>query len=177
MRVLVLLVFLLWAGTCFAGDPLETLNTVEDTLSAMQQKLKARKPQDSKAAGGADRVAAGAEITISNGRYFISDEPLGTRGWIAVRPCADDAFTQDGPNRGSCVASTRPGRAGSHFWKSRLALPSDLRPGIVVVAQDQASDGAWFLAKITDVSEVASGYVAVSAPLRAQLKGLRIVEE
>lgn len=171
MRVIVLLVSILFAGTCFAEDPLETLNTVEDTLSAMQQKLNAQ------ATDLNDSRAASDGITISMGRYFISDEPLGTRGWIKVRPCAEAAISHAAPDRGNCVASTRQSGAGSHFWKSRAAVAADLRPGRIVVARDQARDGAWFLAKITDISEVASGYVAVSAPLRAQLKSLRVVEE
>ena len=48
MRTIVVLIFMSIAGPCFAEDPLETLNTVEDTLSTMQQTLKTRIAEETK---------------------------------------------------------------------------------------------------------------------------------
>jgi len=74
------------------------------------------------------------------------------------------------------VCADEAGEAGGYFWASRAAAAADLKPGVVVMGR-QARKGNWVLATVTDVSEVGSGYLAVSAPFKLQLKGLRILVE
>ena len=182
MRNVMMLLFLLIAGTCFAEDPLETLNTVEDTLSTMEQSRNARAAElgDSSAARsrpGVDAVRAG--IDYGEELYFVSDEPLGERGWVKVIPCTEESiFSQAAQDTESCATSAvKPAAPEGHFWKSRAAVASDLRAGLLIVAEDKSNNGGWFLAKITDLSELGLGRVAISAPFKAQLKNLRVVEE
>lgn len=63
MRLLLVLLFLSIAGTSFAEDPLESLNTVEDTVSTMQHTLKLQSGHADSAAGEnlSSAVAAGDE--------------------------------------------------------------------------------------------------------------------
>jgi hypothetical protein len=161
MRAIVMLVLLFVAGTCYAEDPLETLNTVEETLTTMEHTLKAR------AAEQADPV------------YFVSDESLGARGWVNARQCSEDgAVSTVPPPPDSCVSQSEEREtSGSHFWKSRVALPSDLRPGVVVVAHNDRMDGGWVIAKVTNVAELERGYVEISAPFKGKVGKLRVVEE
>jgi hypothetical protein len=161
MRAIVMLMILFVAGTCYAEDPLETLNTVEDTLSTMQHTLKAK---------SAEQPAP---------LFFVSDDSLGSRGWVTARQCTEEGAVSTVPPRpDSCVSQSdeREG-SGHHFWKSRAASPSELRPGVLVVAQDDSRDAGWVIAKVTSVAEIGSGYVEISAPFKAKLHSLRLVEE
>lgn len=157
MRIAAMLMVLSIAGTCYADDPLETLNSVEDTVTTMQHTLKAQAKEHRETDGSL---------------YFLSREPLGARGWVAVKPCGEEAAADA---EESCTALAGQGATGGErFWKSRLAAPADLKPGAIVLAQDK---GAWVVTRITDLSELDSGYVGTAAPFRTLAKGLRVVEE
>lgn len=156
MRAIALLLFLSVAATCYAEDPLESLNTVEDTLTTMEQTLKAR------AAEQGDVV------------YFVAKEPLGSRGWVTARMCNEDG--ENGEADPSCRPEPRP-QERNLVWKSRTAHPSELRPGAVVIAHDARKEGSWVVARVVDVAEVENGYVAISAGFKAKVRSLRIVEE
>jgi len=69
MRTIVMLTFLLIAGTCHASDPLESLNTFEDTLSAMALSLHAE-------ANGPDESVADSSGTGSSAES-LKGEPQG----------------------------------------------------------------------------------------------------
>jgi hypothetical protein len=174
-----MLLILLIAGPCYAEDPLETLNTVEDTLNTMERTLDAQ-------AAGQDEGAVDRDLTEPDAgarqkeppakeRYFVSDEPLGARGWVAARPCPKESRAFKGV-QGPESCADAAGDAGGYFWESRSALAADLRPGTLVVAT-QAKKGSWFIARVTDLTELRNGYVGVSAPFKAPVQGLRIIEE
>ena len=188
MRAIVMLTFLSFAGTCYAQDPLETLNPVQDTLSTMEQTLKAQTLKAQGTHQGLNKSslfrpsvdgASKHEITAQQEVYFGSETPLGDDNWIRVSPCAGESTVSmlalDSRNCG--LPGSGASGKGIYLWKSRAALPADLRPGVLVVAQDEVNDEGWFLAKVTDISELSRGHIAISAPFRAQLKHVRIVEE
>jgi len=177
MRAIAMFLFLSISAPCYAEDPLETLNTVEDTLSIMELTLKVRAESES------NRVFARAgdaseALPLHGELYFVSDEPLEGSEWVSVRPCTEEvALAQAASDAQSCVWQADGSVAlGTHFWKSRLAAPEDLRVGVVVVAQDQSAEWGWFVARVTDVSEVGRGYLATSAPFRTPVKGVRVAE-
>lgn len=77
-----------------------------------------------------------------------------------------------------------------HFWQTRIASQSELRLGLVVVAfndhhrndgydapdrKDHARGGSWFMAKITDMSDMYKGYVTVSGNYKVTLRNLRVL--
>ena len=177
MRAIVMLLFVSLAPPCYAEDPLETLNTIEDTLRTMERTLKTRAESNSSRIF-AEAGAPNEGISLHGELYFVSDEPLGESGSVSVRACTEEIAQAQAVSDGqSCVwqADGTVAIAG-HYWKSRLAAPADLYVGAVVVARDQSGDGGWFLTRITDLSELGSGYLATSARLRLPVKGLRIAE-
>lgn len=176
MRAIVMLLLLSLSVPCYAEDPLETLNTVEDAISTMEQALRTR------AEGRGPRYySAGAPLSMalpSDDRlYFVSEENLGSGGWVTVKPCTEEVARAQASSGDQSCAWQPDGTVamGAYFWKSRPASPEDLHVGEVVAVQD-GSDGAWVVTRITDLSELGSGHVAVSAPFKASLRGLRVVE-
>lgn len=176
MRLFAMLLLVAVAVPCHAEDPLETLNTIQDTVKTMQQALK----QHRETKGASMVLAAGSATERLPGDdwlYFTSEEDLGTKPLLPVRPCTEEvALARAGSDAQSCVGQADGTVAmGGHFWKSRPANLEDLRVGALVVIQDKAGDGEWFLARVAQ-SGASGGFVATSAPFRAPLKGLRVVE-
>lgn len=172
MRAFVVLLLFAIAVPCYAEDPLESLNTIEDTLSTMERTLKLR--------GGRGEVSVAAleRLPLDDRLFFVSDEALGDRGWVAVRPCTEEvAAAQAAAGEQSCVAQPDGSVAmGGHYWKSRPAAADELRLGMFVVARDESVEWGWFVTRITGLSDLESGFVSVAAPFRVAVKGLRIVE-
>lgn len=178
MRTIVMLLFLCFAGTCYGQDPLESLNTIEDTLSTMESILKEQglDPGGINAARVMVDGGAAGDFALGDELYFVSEEELGTRSWILVRPCAGEGSTVLTARESDGCGSYESPETAAPLWKSRTATPTDLHPGVLVVAKEKTRDGGWYLAKVIDTSEIGSGYVTISAPFKAQLKNLRIVE-
>lgn len=177
MRTILMLIFILFAGPCHAEDPLETLNTIEDTLSTMAHTLNAQAAHQGESAEERELAGSGGERGELAGReiYFVSNEPLGERDWVAVRPCPG-GIGAAGIARAPESCAEVAGDAGGYFWKSRAALAADLKPGVLVVAR-QTKEGAWFVGRVTDVSQLHSGYVEAAAPFKVPVQGLRVIEE
>jgi len=79
----------------------------------------------------------------------------------------------------------------NHFWRTRRASQDELRLGLVVVAfndhrrndvygapekKDRARGGGWFMARITDTSDLYKGYVTVSGNYKVGLDNLRVIQ-
>jgi hypothetical protein len=172
MRLIVMLILLSITATCYAADPLESLNPVEDTLAAMEQTL------DALAWDYQDDDALNTDRFVED-IYFVSYDSVAPGGWTKAWPCTlESAASFLIPDFIDCKQPEGESGAGkSRLWKSRLPLSMDLQPGVLVFAQDLDNGGGWFLTKITAVSDVVNGYVEVAAPFRAQVKGLMVAEE
>lgn len=175
MRVLVMFLFIAIAVPCRAEDPLESLNTVADTLSTMERTLKVQ--EENRTVEAALAEAAMLRLPEDDHLYFVADEELGSNGWLGVRPCTEEVALPDEPDAPRSCVRQPDGTVvmGSHYWKSHPTSAGDLRPGALVVVRDQSGDG-WILARVTDLASVEKGEVGVSAPFTAKLKGLRLVE-
>ena len=109
--------------------------------------------------------------------FFISEEPW-TQGWIYVHLAkmrqAPEAATK-GQARFFQLDDSREVWTG-HFWRTRPADPGELALGQLVLcfndnvhgdvyhrppSKDRARTGAWFLGKITDVSDAFKHVVRV----------------
>lgn len=77
-----------------------------------------------------------------------------------------------------------------HFYQTRIARDGEIRLGTVVMAfegrmdenvylppetKEEARSGAWFLAKVTDMSDMYRGHVTVSGNYKIGLKNLRVL--
>ena len=76
-----------------------------------------------------------------------------------------------------------------YYYRTRIATSSDIRMGAVIIALDVAGDeevyrapeskeeartAPWFMAKITDVSDLHKGYVTVSGGYKVSVEALRV---
>ena len=77
-----------------------------------------------------------------------------------------------------------------YFWRTRIARPDEIRLGTLMIMfegnslhdayqapQDKSSarQSNWFMAKITDVSDLYKGYVTVSGGYKVNPKNLRVL--
>ena len=79
MRTILMLIFILIAGPCLAEDPLETLNTVEDAVTSMEQVLHARAAGDEDgrvAASMSDADVASEGIPAQDHSCLATEAPL-----------------------------------------------------------------------------------------------------
>jgi hypothetical protein len=76
-----------------------------------------------------------------------------------------------------------------NYWKTRIATKADIRLGAVVIifegnrrddvysapaTKKEARNEAWFMAKITDTSDIYKGYVMVSGGYRVDVDNMRV---
>ena len=142
---------------------------------------------------GPDGEAIDDEHFIQKDDFFVSDTPLERRTYIYVHLAkmvtepsartkgqAEFFKIQDGTNVWS-----------KYYYQTRIAQDGEIRLGTQVIAFDShrgegnvylspetkedARGRAWFLAKITDVSDLYRGYVTVSGNYKVSPQNLRII--
>jgi hypothetical protein len=122
--------------------------------------------------------------------YFIGDKPLGTYTWVRV-------------NIGKMVTPPNPQTKGEaeffrvrdgnkiwtkYFWTTRIATQDDLKLGVHVIMLDRRDgdifrppkskeerNSDWFMAKITDLSDLYRGYVTASGGYKISPNALRVI--
>ncbi len=129
---------------------------------------------------------------IQSDDYFVAPELIGDRDWIYVS--LGKMLTPASPetkNQAQFFMVSNGKEEWMPFWaKTRLATKTDLVPGTLVVIfndyqendvyqaprnNQEARTGAWFLAKITDVSELFKGYAMVSGGYKAGINNMRVI--
>jgi len=128
---------------------------------------------------------------IQSDDYFISENGFES-GWMRIDLAKMiQAPTQETKNEGKFM-DVKDAREiwTSHYWKTRIAQPSDLKLGTVIVAfdytdndiyvrpenQELARTDNWFMAKITDTSTLYQNVVMVSGGYRVKTDNLRVIE-
>lgn len=124
--------------------------------------------------------------------YFIQRHGLEGHTWIWVE-LAKMVNAPSGSTKGEGeFMKVRDGKNywTSHYWQTRIASQNELRLGLVVIAfndyrrhdvygapekKDRARGGSWFMAKITDTSDLYKGYVTVSGNYKVSLHNLRVI--
>ena len=127
---------------------------------------------------------------ISSDHYFITKEKL-KQGWIYVTLATlKTPATAQTKNEAEFLTI----KDGEELWtkfyyKTRIATKEELKIGLEVIAFDMTSDelyrapenkdeamgNSWFMAKITDVSDMFKGYVTVSGGFKVKLDAMRVV--
>lgn len=124
--------------------------------------------------------------------YFISKDAFKDQDWIYVTLAKmTKAATKDTKNEAQFL-QIRDGKAvwTKYFWTTRLATQEDLKLGMPVILADIAGDEdiyrapdskdesrstSWFLAKITDLSDLYKEFVTVSGGYKASIGALRVI--
>lgn len=128
---------------------------------------------------------------IQGDDYFIQRHGLENHTWIwvelakmvqspgpATKGDAEFMKVKDGKNYWT-----------RHYWRTRIASQNELRLGLQVIAfndnhsstydapikKDRARGGNWFMARITDMSDMYKGYVTVSGNYKVNLGNLRVI--
>lgn len=129
---------------------------------------------------------------IQQDDFFISEQPLGTHEWIYVqlsKMVTPPSSKTKG--EGEFFKVTDGNRQWTrNFWKSRIAQAGELRLGTVAIifegalrdgvyfapdAKDNARSGSWFMAKVTDMSDLYKGYLTVSGGYKVSPKNMRVI--
>ena len=129
---------------------------------------------------------------IQSDDYFVASEPLGKNEWIYVK--IGKMLTPASPetkNQAKFFMIENGNEEWMPYWiKTQIATKANYVQGtLVVVFNDnsredvymgptdtqQARSGSWFLATITDTSEIFKGHVIVSGGYKIGLNNMRII--
>lgn len=129
---------------------------------------------------------------IQSDDYFISKESFKTQAWIYVHlakmktPPSVETKNEAEFMRVDDGSEMWTG----NYWRTRMASKADLKIGTIVILIDlqgeggiyrapedkeQARTNSWFMAKITDVSDLYKGYLTVSGGYKADPKAIRVI--
>ncbi|HDP80005.1 MAG TPA: hypothetical protein ENN21_04090 [Spirochaetes bacterium] len=123
--------------------------------------------------------------------YFIGEKDLGRDTWIRVSMAKMlTPPTAQTKNEGKFMQIADGKEQWSrYYWSTRVATKADLRLGAIIIAFDVAGDESvyrspesleeaqtnpWFMAKITDMSQLHKGYVMVSGGYKVDVDNLRV---
>ena len=127
---------------------------------------------------------------INSDHYFITKQKL-TQGWIYVTLATlKTAATPQTKNEAEFI-TVRDGEEiwTRYYYKTRIADQKEIKIGLEVIAceigdgevyrmpenKDEALQSGWFMAKVTDVSDLFKGYVTVSGGYKIKLDNMRVV--
>jgi hypothetical protein len=199
-RIIVIIGILVMVSAPFAaiagwGDFLNSAERLDNIIVNRPGPSEQAEPSDEPSRYNESRPAAPRSNDdahfIQSDDYFISNEELGGHSYIYVNL----AKMTSPPSSGSkyegefMKVSDGQNKWTRHIWQSRIATSSELRIGLHVIAfndnsrnsiyqapdkKDRARGGAWFYAKITDISDTYKGFVTVSGNYKVGLNNIRI---
>lgn len=123
--------------------------------------------------------------------YFISKEALGSRAWMWVTLAkVVTAPTAATKYEGQFMA-VHDGKEmwTKTYWRTRIGTKADIRLGAMIIAfngnqnddiyqapknKKEARNEGWYMAKITDTSDIYKGYVMVSGGYRVDVDNIRV---
>ncbi len=129
---------------------------------------------------------------IQSDDYFISKEPYKTQAWIYVHLAKmKTPATAETKNEAEFMQVGDGSELWTkNYWQTRMATKDDLRLGVVVIVLDSQGDegvyrapenkeeartSSWFIAKITDLSDLYKGHLTVSGGYKVDPKALRVI--
>jgi hypothetical protein len=131
---------------------------------------------------------------IQSDDYFISSVPYTNQAWIYVyiaKVVTPPTAKTKGEGQFMQVIDGKK-LWTKYFWATRIATESDIKIGREVIALDAANEedvyrvpenkeeartARWFMARVTDVSDLFKGYVTVSGGYKVSVQALRIAEK
>ncbi len=144
-------------------------------------------------AAGVDGEAIDDDHFIQKDDYFVSDHPLEKQSYIYVtlsKMVTEPSELTKGEGEFFKIADGS-NMWSKHFYQTRIVQKGELRLGTKVIIfegrrrengiyfapekKEEARGRAWFLAKVTDVSDLYRGYVTVSGNYKVSPKNLRVL--
>lgn len=129
---------------------------------------------------------------IQQDDIFIAERPLGSSAWIYVQlakmTTAPSSQTKDEGEFFRVTDGTS--HWTRHYWKTRIVRPNEIKLGtVVIIFEGRSSKGVyqapdkkssarshnWFMAKITDTSDLYKGYITVSGGYKVSPNNLRVI--
>ena len=151
-----------------------------------------REPERHRPAAGLAGEAIDDDHFIQKDDYFVSTTALEKNPYIYVS-LAKMVTEPSARSKGEAefFKVTDGSKMWSkHYYQSRIARDGEIRLGTQVMAfegrtdesvylapetKEEARGGSWFLAKVTDASDLYRGYVTVSGNYKISLKNLRVL--
>ena len=141
--------------------------------------------------GKAENVPQIDKHFVQHDDYFVYEEQLTNQEWIYVQlGKLITPATLETKNQAEFLLTQSGQKRWMKYWtKSRIASKEELKLGTAVICFDATDDegiyrvpentqearsGVWFMARITDTSEMFKGYVLVSGGFKVSLNNLRI---
>jgi hypothetical protein len=199
LRIIVMtgIMAVLAAPFCACAGWNELMNSVEQAdriignrpappvTEAVDEPPQLREPRGEAPRGNAD------SHFIQSDDYFISTRELGRDTYIYVDLAKVVTAPSPATKHEGEFMKVRDGQNlwTNHIWQSRIASKNELKLGMHIIAfndnnqhevyqaphkKDSARGGAWFYAKITDLSDMYKGFVTVSGNYKVGLNNIRI---
>ncbi len=140
---------------------------------------------------GYDKDDSSDDHYIQADDYFIAEEELGSKTYIYVYIAKMvTPPTKDTKNEAKFMRVRDSKEAWTKvYWKTRIATKADIKLGAVMICfdgdneddvnmppedKDQARNWNWWMAKITDTSDLHKGFVTVAGGEKVSLNALRV---
>ena len=178
----------------------DTKNLIGDKIGSLDaSSIAGMASGDSAAAGDSSKSkkkysggdTAGDAQYIQPDDFFISEEPFKGQNWIRVTLAKQLKAPSAQTKSEGQFMQVLDGKEvwTKYYYRTRIATSSDIRMGAVIIALDVCGDeevyrapeskedartSPWFMAKITDVSDLHKGFVTVSGGYKVSVEALRI---
>ncbi len=136
-------------------------------------------------------VSAEDDHYLDDEHYFIAKEKL-TGAWMYVTLATmKTPASAETKNEAEFLTVTDGEESWTKFYyKTRVIKKEEIKKGVVVISleastedgayrgpenKDEAMGGTWFMAKITDLSDMYKGFVTVSGGYKVRLDNMRVV--
>ncbi len=183
------------------APPVSTPSAAATTPVPATESSPAGGPAAESPPAGGTATAAGSPLSAVDSKedahwiqaddYFVSQRAY-ERGWIRVQLAKMKQPVPAGAEGKALFFMINDGseRRSAHFFRTRPAVQADLALGTLLVCfednrrdkifraprdKDQARPGRWYLARITDLSDLAKGYATLSGHYHCAPDALRAI--
>lgn len=127
---------------------------------------------------------------IGTDKYFVANEKL-NGPWMYVHLATMKTPASPKTKKQAEFMLVKDGAEiwTEFYWKTRILAEKEIKTGIIIIAfeisdgdiyrapenKDEAMQNNWFMAKITDVSDMYKGYVTVSGGYKVKINNMRAI--
>ncbi len=177
-------------GATGLGSPAPEKPAVKKQVAPARNAPAVRSSEETGSAGSAE--AGEDEHYIQSDDYFISEEAFTSQAWIYVSLAKMVTQPSASTKREAEFMKISDGNKvwTKNYYKTVIAKKNDIKLGTVVisfndnqqidvysapVSKESSRGGAWFIAKIIDVTDLYKGFVTVAGNYKVSPKNLRVI--